>query len=161
MGAGKSTIGKELAKKLDYKFIDSDLSIEEENNTSIETLFNTIGENGFRKIETNWVNTYDTKNSIVALGGGTPCFNNNIEALLKKGIVIYLKVFPKVLAERLQKSKTVRPLITPFKNDREGLVKFIQQKLNERESFYSKANYVISGNSSAVYEIEKLLKKEV
>jgi shikimate kinase len=85
MGSGKSSLGKKIASKMHWDFIDLDILIEEEEKKTISEIFKNSGENYFRNIETQALQKIilSKKNVIVALGGGTPCFNNNMEYFFK------------------------------------------------------------------------------
>lgn len=90
MGCGKSTVGKLLAEKIGYDFLDTDLYIEENQGKSIPEIFANIGEDGFRKIETQAINnTLELKNTVISLGGGAVLKNEN-KQLLKNAFVIFL-----------------------------------------------------------------------
>lgn len=145
MGAGKSSFGKRLAKKMGRVFLDSDYEIEKRTGCSVSDLFKKEGESAFRQLETDWLDQLDQPNSIIALGGGTACFNNNMERINRMGISIYLELSPKALTDRLIKSKKNRPLIEPFKHDQMALLKFIETTLATREPFYRQATICISG----------------
>ena len=92
MGAGKTTVGKKLAKKMNYTFTDTDQIIEKTYKTSISTLFENKGENKFREIERRTLLSINGENQIVSTGGGTPCYLNNMKWIKKNGISIYLKL---------------------------------------------------------------------
>ncbi len=157
MGAGKSRLGKRLAKRMNFTFLDADKEIEKENQATVEELFATLGESGFRALERKWLEDLDTENAIVALGGGTPCFNNNMDLILEKGKSIYLQLEPKTLVDRLQNAKGIRPLIEPIKNDKEALLSFVEQKLIEREQFYKKANFTTKAMSLSAKRLDSLI----
>ena len=145
MGSGKTTIGKKLANYLKYNFIDLDKLIESRTGMSIVDYFELHGEESFREYERSILQETDfTENVIIATGGGTPCFGDNMDWMNKNGLVAYLSLSPKALAGRLEHSKTDRPLIRHLKGDE--LVDFISAKLQEREEFYNKAKYVVSAS---------------
>ena len=145
MGSGKTTIGKKLANYLKYNFIDLDKLIESRTGMSIVEYFELHGEESFREYERSILQETDfTENVIIATGGGTPCFGDNMDWMNKNGLVAYLSLSPKALAGRLEHSKTDRPLIRHLKGDE--LVDFISAKLQEREEFYNKAKYVVSAS---------------
>jgi len=158
MGCGKTRLGKKLAKQLNYLFIDLDKEIERESNKSISDIFLNEGENEFRKIETTILNKILELNGnyIIALGGGTICFNNNLQIVKNKASLIYLQMPVKALYSRLKESKTNRPLISNL-NDEE-LLSFIENKLKERENFYLQANYIFNALSINSTEVIKELK---
>lgn len=153
MGAGKSVIGKKMADELGYCFLDLDDELEKETGMSVNTLFEKYGESGFRKLETDWLNKIDVKKTIVALGGGTPCYNNNLKLIRKKGKSVYLLVNLKKLASRLISDPDSRPLIQDYRNNQSDLEAFISKKLKEREPFYKRANYIVSADA----ELEKVI----
>ena len=112
MGSGKSTTGKKLAKLLDYSFIDLDNYIEEEQGKSIPAIFSEQGEEAFRLIEKDALNTLRVKeNIVISCGGGTPCFHNNISVMNQAGTTVYIKLSPEMLQSRLLVAKEKRPLI--------------------------------------------------
>ena len=160
MGAGKSTIGKELASRLNYRFIDTDLLIEERENLSISELFQQKGETYFRKVEREVLieaSCYD-ENFVMSTGGGAPCFMDNMELLNSIGITVYLKMDANDLYNRLVSTKeNSRPLLQNKSSDE--LLPFISNKLTEREPFYNRSKIIISGKSVRADRIEKNIMK--
>lgn len=145
MGSGKSTLGKWIAKHLNYSFIDMDELIEQEQNQTISEIFAKQGEEAFRLIEKETISKLSTyHNAVIATGGGAPCFYDNAAQLNKLGLTIYLKLTPIVLVERLRGATHWRPLVAE-KNEKE-LLDFITQKLIEREPFYNKAKVIADAN---------------
>lgn len=143
MGCGKSTLGRRLAKHLGLQFIDMDHYIEERNCKSIPKIFAEDGEAEFRKKERHALEELSEFTDIViATGGGAPCFFDNIDLMNKTGKTIYLNIHPNILADRLLKSKTERPLIKG--KSREELIEFIDETLLKRNEFYLQANYQIT-----------------
>lgn len=142
MGSGKSMIGKGLAKKLKLSFIDMDNFIEERNFRSIPKIFAEDGEEGFRNLEQKALAELANFNDVViATGGGTPCFFNNMELIKNSGRSVYLKGTPRIIAERLKHSKIERPLIKG--KNFEQLVSFIDETLTKRENWYKQADVII------------------
>lgn len=145
MGSGKTTIGKKLASYLNYEFIDLDKFIEAKAGMSIVDYFAAHGEGAFRELEKDILqNTDYPENVIIATGGGAPCYGDNMEWMNANGRVAYLSLSPKALASRLENSKADRPLIRNLKGDE--LIEFITSKLKEREPFYTKSQFEISGS---------------
>ena len=161
MGSGKSTIGKLLAKKLKWGFIDLDQYIEKRTGKKITKIFEKHGEIKFREIEHKCLKRLLNKDKLViALGGGTPCFYNNIDLINKNGTLVYLKVNVDILAERLLKDKRKRPLI---RNLNETQLKyFIKKALKKRVSVYKQADFYINIKNQNVKDIiDKIWKKIV
>lgn len=145
MGAGKSTLGKALAKTLDLKFIDLDDFIVSRQHKTIKEIFAEVGEDGFRQIERNSLEEVAAyEDVIISLGGGTPCFFDNMEVVRRSGRSVYLKPTEEVLLQRLIHGKHKRPLLAD-KNDDEILA-FIRQQLEWREPYYKKAEIVFNAS---------------
>ena len=158
MGCGKSTLGKKLAKKMDYAFIDIDKEIVTSEGKSIEDIFKEQGETYFRTLETNWLHQFTGTNTIVSVGGGTPCFNNNLTQMHKKGASIYLKVEVKMLTERLINAKNKRPLIEKFKHGKILLESEIKRLLSDREVYYNQASISLEASNMSNTKIDLLVK---
>lgn len=138
MGSGKSTLGNKLAREMGLTFVDLDKYIEERNCKTVPQLFADLGEPGFREKERKALEEIsEFTDVIIATGGGAPCFYDNMELMNRTGITVFLDIHPSVLAERLQKSKTERPLI--HGKSRTELIRFIDESLKLRIPFYSKA----------------------
>ena len=162
MGSGKSVIGKKLAKILMYNYIDLDNYIELKEGTSIKNIFETKGEIYFRKIENRYLKELTKiKNTVVSLGGGTPCYGNNINLMLESenSLSIYLKATIPTLSDRLFEEKSKRPLIAHLKTKNE-LNEFIGKHIFERASFYEQSLITIKTDGLTVNEIvDKLILK--
>lgn len=142
MGAGKTTVGKALAKELDLPFYDLDWYIETRMHKKVKEIFDEQGEEGFRRIERNMLHEVaEFENVVLSCGGGTPCFFDNMEYMNGQGTVIYLKCSPEVLFRHLKMGKGVRPLLLG-KNDEE-LMAFIREQLERREKYYMKADNIV------------------
>lgn len=150
MASGKSTISKMLAKKLQIDAIDLDDYIVEKEGLSINDIFKTKGEIYFRLQENKYLlELLENKNSFVlALGGGTPCYANNMDLIKKMSNSIYLKANLNTLFDRLRSEKENRPLISSL-ND-EKLKEFIAKHLFERAPFYEQASHIISIDNKAI-----------
>ncbi|MFD0963910.1 shikimate kinase [Pseudofulvibacter geojedonensis] len=155
MGCGKSTIGKELAKTLSFSFVDLDNYIEKKEAMSVTNIFKSKGEIYFRKKEHEYLKelTSNSDKLILSLGGGTPCYANNMRVLDREGInSIYLSVSVKELSKRLFNEKEERPLIANIETEEE-LQSFIGIHLFERSSFYSQARTVIKTDGLTIKNI--------
>ncbi len=156
MGSGKSTLGKRLSRKIDYQFTDMDEAVEKLTNTSIADLFKKKGEDYFRRKENEFLQQLETEqNLIVATGGGSPCFYNNLEIMNAKGITIYLKMTPSGLARRLKQARGNRPLLADIAD--EQLEDYIDNKLKIREPFYLQSSYIVKGENVKPNHIIDLL----
>ena len=152
MGAGKSTLGKKIAKKMNLPFIDSDREIEERHQKSIGEIFTENGESFFRTMETDFILSLQNKDEFVlATGGGMPCFGKNMELLNELGTTFYLERSPKELANRLFNAKTRRPLIDGM--EQEELISFIDEKLKVREEYYKSAHVILGRDDQTVANI--------
>lgn len=155
MGSGKSTVGVSLAKQIGLPFEDLDDRITAIHKSSIADLFSKNGEMGFRKLEHETLLTTlsDTTPRIISLGGGTPCYHNNMNVINKTTPnVFYLESSPNELATRLFPFKNMRPIIAHSK-DKEELKTFIAKHLFERKSFYTQAKHKINVDGISVDEV--------
>lgn len=142
MGAGKTTIGKALAKELNIPFYDLDWYITSRMRKTVAQIFEERGEEGFRQIEHNMLHEVaEFEDVIISCGGGTPCFFDNIDYMNQQGQVVYLKVEPETLYKHLMMSKNDPPLLRG--KSHEELITFIREQLEKRELFYNKARYTL------------------
>ena len=156
MGSGKSHLGRKFSKYLGVQFVDMDHYIEERNYKTIPQIFAEEGEAEFRKKERKALEELSEFTDIViATGGGAPCFFDNIGLMNNSGKTIYLNIDPKILADRLMKSKTERPLIKG--KSREELVAFINETLKKRNEFYSQAKLQITQPNIDLDYLKKLI----
>ena len=164
MGAGKTTIGRQLALNLGMQFYDLDWYIEMRYHSTVAQIFAERGEEGFRELERNMLHEVaEFENIVLSCGGGTPCFFDNMEYLNSLTETIYLKARADVLAAHLKMGKVERPLIKG-KSDEE-LLQYIQVSLEKREPFYTKAKHVIDvsllDNYDKIQTSVELVKKEL
>ena len=156
MGSGKSVIGAALAKALNYKYIDLDAYLEEQEDRSIAQLFKEKGELYFRKKEAATVSHLLQKkgNQVIALGGGTPCYGTVMEDILNtpNARTIYLKASVNTLTDRLFPEREHRPLIAHLETQ-EVLEEFIRKHLFERNFYYLKSHHIISVANETPEEI--------
>lgn len=138
MASGKTTFGRALARRLGRQFIDLDFYIEQRFHTTINNIFSTRGEDGFRHLESNMLKeTGEFSDVVVACGGGTPCFFDNMEFMLNHGLVVWLEASKERILERLMINSAKRPLVkdkTP-----EEISVLIDSALKEREPHYIRA----------------------
>lgn len=144
MGSGKTTLGQQLAQQLKLPFQDLDSLIEERQGLQVSEIFSDRGEIQFRRLESLILKEVidQGKPMILALGGGTPCYGENLQVLQQEGVLnVYLKLSVATLFDRLRERKSTRPLIAHL-ND-EQLEEFIRKHLFERQYFYNQANCVV------------------
>jgi shikimate kinase len=145
-GSGKSTFGRQLAKEMGFPFLDLDQLIEERYQLKISEIFSMHGEGTFRDWES--LVLQDTLKQdrayILASGGGTPCFNDNMDLINAQAISVYLDVPLGSISRRLQSSKAQqRPLFQGL--DQGELTLKLKSLLVSREYFYSQAKIKLSG----------------
>ena len=155
MGAGKTTIGKVLAKELGMQFYDLDWYIEERFRKKVPQIFAEQGEEKFRDLERRMLHEVaEFEDVIISCGGGTPCFFDNIDYLNQQGDVVYLKVEPETLYKHLKMGKVERPLLKG--KSEEELIAFIREQLEKREPFYTKARHILDVTLMDDYEKIKI-----
>jgi shikimate kinase len=142
MGSGKTYWGKLWAAASGLQFFDLDDVIEQEEKKTIAEIFEQKGEFYFRQKETDILKTFSQKdNCIIACGGGTPCFNNNIQWMNDNGTVVYLLATATDIMNRVITEQEKRPLLKDLSP--EALFVFIENKLKDRASFYNKAKVIL------------------
>ena len=152
MGSGKTSLGKLLARKLKFVFLDTDLLIEELEKSSIQEIFSSKGESYFREKEHEVLLELgeNIQPTVFSTGGGMPIFNDNISLMKENGIVVFLDVPVGMLYFRL-KNDVKRPLIA----SQENLLEYIKASLNERMPIYIQSNLIVDGslNKSELVDI--------
>lgn len=143
MGSGKSTLGPGLAKLMNYSFLDLDKEIERLAGKTIPEIFELEGEDRFRKLEKQTLyHTGQSGKVVVATGGGTPCFYQNMEWMNDHGISVYLKWTPEELLKNITSSADERPLMSG--QDEADKLNFIRTTLADREKFYLQSQIIIA-----------------
>lgn len=137
MGVGKTTIGKKLANQLKLRFIDTDKLVVQQTGKSIPKLFEQQGEDGFRLLESQVLRSIDDEPSVIATGGGLPCFYDNMLYMNVHGVTVYIKADKLFIHSRLSQAKAPRPLIKSLNSDE--LLAFIEEKLTQRQVFYGQS----------------------
>ena len=158
MASGKSSIGKRLSKKLSMRFLDLDDYIVEKEKMSISKIFQIKGEVYFRLIEHKYLKEIieNDENFILALGGGTPCYANNMDEINKNDTLsIYLQGSTATMIERLIRKKSKRPLIASLGDDK--IQEFVAKHLFERRPFYEQAKKTIKIDDKTKKEVAKEL----
>lgn len=148
MGAGKTTVGKDLSKRLGLSFIDLDCYIEGRYLKTVGQLFAERGEEAFREIERKMLREVAMfEDVLVSTGGGAPCFFDNMEFMNACGTTVYLQVSVNELTKRLEVGKHTRPVLKGRSG--ESLKLFISENLEKRNPYYTKA--------SILFDAEKML----
>jgi len=145
MGTGKTDVGRALARRLGWEFMDSDDIVEERSGKTISEIFREEGEERFREIESQVARDLPKlSNHVIATGGGIVLREDNLTSLRKAGKVICLKASPEEIVKRLENTGD-RPLLdTPERINR------IKRFLTERRSFYEQADFIIDTTGMTV-----------
>lgn len=148
-GVGKTTLGKTLSEKLNYHFLDLDADIEKSVGLTIPEIFNHRGEEYFRETEKLVLEkSFQLQNTVIATGGGTPCFHNNMKTINENGNSIYLKANPKDIAERFKERELEdRPL---FNNVNPASK--LEELLEQRSSYYELSKLTVDINEKKSLE---------
>ncbi|RJQ54533.1 MAG: 3-dehydroquinate synthase [Nitrospiraceae bacterium] len=157
MGTGKTSVGRELCRKLGYQFIDTDTLIEEREGTPVSLIFKKKGEDYFRKLEQAVIEEVShLKNVVIATGGGVIKNRKNVDNLGRRGIIIWLKAEPAIILKRVMTEGGKRPLL-----EVEEPLKEINKLLTERLPLYGQADASVDTNyitpEEAAQEIVEML----
>jgi shikimate kinase len=156
-GSGKSSVGKLLAKKLKFNFLDTDIKIEANLNMKINEIITRKGEDYFRKMETECLNeiNYDSK-MVISTGGGIPTIKENLKIMNHFGIMIWLNSTIKTIIRRLEKSKEIRPLLGEKISENE-----ITSLFEQREKYYQLAKFSIKTDNKNLNSITEEIKNKL
>lgn len=158
MGSGKSYWGSKWAEHYKVPFIDLDKQIEAIEGLTIDELFEKRGEPFFRQLEAATLrSTIDVEHAIIACGGGTPCFENNMDWMLAHGFTVLIEAAPEVLMNNIMDELIQRPLIKNLNADK--LLPFIKEKLTERNLYYHLANLIIPFSELSDHSLDNLFSK--
>ena len=153
MGSGKTTTGRMLAESLRYSFADLDQLIEEREGMEITGIFARQGEDYFRRVEAEVLDSLvGRERLVVACGGGTACFHDNMQKMKSAGLTLYLKVSPALLARRLATQHSSRPLVAGMQGDR--LKNHIRKLLSGREGWYRQCDIIYDADN---FDLQKVL----
>ena len=146
MASGKTTFGKALAEKISMPFIDLDEYIEQQTSKTISEIFSEKGEDGFRRLESDMLKkaSLEYPDFVIACGGGTPCFLNNMEYLNETGVTVFLETSIPVLISRLQEENRKRPLVAGKTDDE--IREHVLNQLCERLPYYMESKLRWSGD---------------
>ncbi len=145
-GSGKTTLGRALARAACLDFVDLDHYIQGRFSCSVSDLFARRGEEGFRRIEHNLLHEVaEMSDVVVACGGGTPCFFDNMDYMLERGTVVYLVPDSERLRERLWRGRTRRPAIASLSP--EELDAYIERTLAARGPVYGRAHLRVESSA--------------
>lgn len=156
MGCGKSFWGARLAERLAVPFVDLDQLIELEEGCTIASIFDLKGERRFRQLERHYLQgLWDRAPLVVATGGGTPCFFDNMAWMNDRGITIYLRTPASLLAARIRMDHTVRPLLNATAEGE--LEAYISRMLEQRTAVYEQAHIILDQSGNAADFLGQLL----
>jgi shikimate kinase len=157
MGSGKTYWGKKLSEKLQLPFFDSDEQIVNSEGKSVNDIFEQNGEEYFRLKEKGILHIITESHSsfVMACGGGSPCYFNNIDYMNKSGTTVWLNTPLSILFQRLVQEKNERPLVKKLTDDQ--LRSFITKKFADRKIYYEQAEVVIDDEEISLdHFIEKI-----
>lgn len=156
MGSGKTHWGRIWSANTGRSLVDLDAVIEQQAGKSIADIFETLGEDHFRQLEAAALRDCQAHtNAIIACGGGTPCFHNNMQWMNTNGITIFLSCTPQEVMKRVEEELEKRPLLK--KLNKAELLFFIEQKMKEREPFYTRAQVQVQSHTLTAGSLPGLL----
>lgn len=154
MSSGKTTLGKKLARALNYQFVDLDKLIEKDQGMEISAIFKLHGEAYFREVESRMLKeTASQKGMVLASGGGAPCFFDNMDVIRQMGISIFLDVPAEDLARRIENhGKDDRPILSGTSS----LVDTLRSRITDRLPYYTQADLTLKGEIDVSHLLEVL-----
>ena len=160
MGAGKTTVGKELSSQMKLSFIDLDHFIENRYHKTIRQIFEEKGEDAFRDMEQKTLREVaEFEDVVISTGGGTPCFHQNMLFMNEKGTTVYLKVSIEELVKRISLNKNVRPVLNGYSDNELNL--FVEEIMAKRSPAYEQAQIIFSAETQDVSALCKQLSREI
>lgn len=155
MGSGKSHVSKNLSEKINFKLIDLDHKISEQELMPVSEIFEKKGEIYFRRLEKNILEEILSSDDdiILSLGGGTPVYYNNMDLINQNSTSFFLRASVKTLTDRVLLQKQTRPLIAKFEDHE--IPEFIAKHLFERNPYYSQAHFTIDTDAKHAAQISE------
>lgn len=145
MACGKTTFGRALARRIGWQFVDLDFYIEQRFRKSVSDIFAERGEEGFRRIEAQMLHEVgEFEDTVVACGGGTPCFCGNMDYMKEAGMTVWLDATIGRITERLARNRSKRPLMAD--KTEEELYEAVEKGLESRREFYARADIRFPGD---------------
>ena len=145
MASGKTTFGRALARRAGMRHIDLDFYIEQRFHATVREIFATKGEAEFRRIEGAMLREVgEMEDVVVSCGGGTPCFDDNMDYMNSRGITVCLKASEGIIADRIIQAGDKRPLMAG--KSRQEILETIGKHMEVRAPFYDRAKIIISGD---------------
>ncbi|MBQ9864013.1 MAG: shikimate kinase [Bacteroidales bacterium] len=156
MFSGKTTVGRKLAAKLGFQWLDLDQVFECYYHTTIPIFFKKYGEEAFRKLEQKLLHsTADLDDVVVSTGGGTPCYFDNIQWINGQGKSVYFDVTEETLLRRAAQSKKPRPVLASMTEEERG--RYIHQQLSQRLPYYQKAHVIFPADQPDIDRLVMLI----
>jgi shikimate kinase len=151
--AGKSSVGKALAKKNDYPFLDTDKLVEQASGLTVPELFAQFGQYAFRELERNVIKELSllTTPAVIATGGGSPCYFDNLDVMLNHGTVIWVQAPLNEIAQRLISEIDSRPLLGQLEPHQ--VEKWLLDLLATRQWYYRRAHQFLTIENLVAYHV--------
>jgi len=157
MGSGKTSAGEKLAKKMGLGFADLDQLIEQKLKKNLSRIFEEKGEEFFREAEQKQLHaTFKMTDTVIACGGGTPCYFDNMAQMKKHGKTVYIRLAAGSIFHRIAPVKEKRPLIADMPDL--PLMEYIIRELDKRSFYYEQADIVVKGEDLNTEELAGILR---